>query len=90
MIEKFLAHKLPDIKILEIIKTLSSRDMTFQVNLQPNVFVWVHQNFAPLIEVKTSASFLKMVMMIVSLDTARLDKLHWFVKLNFIYRAAYA
>lgn len=64
--------------------------MTFQVNLQPNVFVWVHQNFAPLIEVKTSASFLKMVMMIVSLDTARLDKLHWFVKLNFIYRAAYA
>lgn len=48
--------------------------MTFQVNLQPNVFVCVHQNFAPLIEVKTSASFLKMVMMIVSLDTARLDK----------------
>lgn len=68
--------------------------MTFQVNLQPNVFVWVHQNVAPLIEVKTSASFLKMVMMIVSLDTARLDKFvlskSWFVKLNFIYRAAYA
>lgn len=68
--------------------------MTFQVNLQPNVFVWVNQNFAPLIEVKTSASFLKMVMMIVSLDTARLDKFvlskRWFVKLNFIYRAAYA